>query len=77
MTTHTETMWAIAGRNDLYDATNAKSRSEAITHYCWDQHGWLTSDDWFCRGRLWARARYNGDRAVKVTITYEYPDEAV
>ncbi len=68
MTQHTETMWAIAHKRGLYLGSLEHTRDMAII-----EHG-------ICSVRPrhefqdWAECEKQGDRAVKVTITYEYPE---
>ncbi len=69
MTTHTETMWAIVGKDGFYGGTTWLTRTDAITSRCW--YGPYSG---IARIREWANHRNHGDRAVKVTITYKYPD---
>ena len=77
MTTHTETMWAIAHNEDgLYirsisdDISFALTKKDAITEHLRVYIDYTLAN----RRRIWWECRKRGDRAVKVTITYEYPE---
>ena len=71
MTTHTETMWAIAshcdGDTQLYTGT-WQTESEAKYGHCRGFH-----TDCIIDQKCWEKRQEQGDRAVKVTMTYEYP----
>ena len=72
MTLHTETMWAIAfhrdGDTQLYSGTWPTESGAKYAH----------CHELFPRRRInekcWKEREQQGDRAVKVTITYEYPE---
>ena len=73
MTTYTETMWAIASRrNDnirLRKGTWQMFENEAKYRHCLAIYGRRSVGE-----DEWRKCEKQGDRAVKVTMTYEYPD---
>jgi hypothetical protein len=69
-------MWAIAfspnKRPKLYTGTNL-TREDAIDDHCW-RYADFPPYVGKSRKQIWRKCRKIGDRAVKVTITYEYPE---
>ena len=69
MTTHTETMWAIAGKKGLYRSMGATEKAVIYAHCKAFLPNTKSAYDQF-----WLMCRADGDRAVEVIITYEYPE---
>ncbi len=75
MTTHTETMWAIAYKTaneggQLYNRMSC-SQKEAIYEYC---RRYAVDHTSAGHKRFWETANKRSYFAVRVTITYEYPE---
>lgn len=73
--TKTTTWWAIEGKTGLYYGGN-RTRLEAIASHVHGRYRW-TESQWPSNRSLrpmqaqdWAKCKRQGDRAVKVTVTY-------
>ena len=70
MTTHTETRWAIARQSGLF-VGQWLTRRDAVAAHC---KALRLPHETTGQKHRWAELRHAGHRAVKVTMTYEYPD---
>ena len=80
MTTHTITRWAIASSPGGLHIGQIITRQDAIDDFCHAAALALGEDkrrifhDLAYRNKIWRKLRRFGNRAVKITITYEYPE---